>query len=97
MKKNFSNYKIDFSKGVRKVLDKLLKKDLDKILHKIKELRSNLENLDIKKLKKSKYDLFRLRVGVFRIIYRIEDDILVIYILAIGYRDKIYKQLDRIF
>ncbi|HRY62288.1 MAG TPA: type II toxin-antitoxin system RelE/ParE family toxin [Candidatus Paceibacterota bacterium] len=66
-------------------IDKFLRKipgnvrrDIFKILGLIKE--GKIDNLDIKKLK-GKNDIFRVRKGDIRIIYRVVDD--KIYILAI--------------
>jgi mRNA-degrading endonuclease RelE of RelBE toxin-antitoxin system len=47
---NFSNYKIIFSKTAEKFLDKLDLKTKQHILLKIKELKTNNQNLDIKNL-----------------------------------------------
>lgn len=63
-----------------------------RILGKIRELKTNNVNLDIKKLK-SKYDLYRLRVGNFRVVYSIQHEQIVIYIVAIGHRKDIYQRL----
>ena len=36
-------------------------------------------------------DVFRIRTGVFRIIYSIEDDRLLVIILKVGHRREIYR------
>ncbi|MCB9805660.1 type II toxin-antitoxin system RelE/ParE family toxin [Candidatus Nomurabacteria bacterium] len=46
-----------------------------------------------KPLRKSLKNLRSLRVGKFRIIFQIKSK--TIYILAIGHRQKAYKQIDR--
>jgi mRNA interferase RelE/StbE len=38
-------------------------------------------------------DLYRLRVGNYRVIYEIQEDVLVILIVKIGHRRDIYKRL----
>lgn len=38
-------------------------------------------------------DLYRLRVGDYRIIYRIDDDVLHILVVMIGHRRDIYRRL----
>jgi len=85
---SFQNYTIIFSKSAEKFLDALDKKTKLRILEKVRELLTNAENLDIKKLK-SRHTLYRLRVGNFRVIYSIKNERLVIYILAIGHRKDI--------
>lgn len=80
-------YRIEFSNQADKFLNKLSDAQYLRIASKINALP---KGSDIKKMKgfKSRY---RLRVGDFRIIYEIENDILLILILEIGGRGDIYK------
>lgn len=87
---NFSNYTIIFSKSAEKFLDSLDKQTRHVILKKIRELQINSENLDIKKLK-SRHTLYRLRVGNFRVIYALQHERLIIYVVDIGHRKDIYQ------
>ena len=89
--KIFSKYTIIFSKKADKFLDSLDLKTSYKILKKIRELQDSNENLDIKKLK-SKNNLYRLKVGNFRVIYNIQHERIVIYIIKIGHRKNVYQQ-----
>ena len=68
-------------------MDKLNKNQQEKILVALK----NLPDVgDIKKM--SGYDdFFRLRIGSFRIIYSIDNQNLIVEIIAIGNRGDIYK------
>lgn len=36
-------------------------------------------------------DLFRLRVGDYRIVYQIQDKVLVVLVIEIGHRREIYR------
>lgn len=90
---SFQNYTIIFSKRAEKFLDSLDKQNKQRIIEKVRELKTNSENLDIKKLK-SKHDLYRLRVGNFRVVYSIEHEQIIIYIVAIGHRRDIYQNLS---
>jgi mRNA interferase RelE/StbE len=87
---NLRSYTVIFSKGAEKFLNTLDKKSKQKILEKIKELQTDSENLDLKKLK-SKYALYRLRVGSFRVVYSIQHDRVIVYVVAIGFRKNIYQ------
>ena len=80
-------YRVLISKRAEKFLDKLSKSQQEKILVALK----NLPDVgDIKKM--SGYDnFFRLRIGSFRIIYSIDNQNLIVEIIAIGNRGDIYK------
>lgn len=90
---NFKKYHLIFSHKSQKFLDSLEKKQYQQILGKIKELITTPEHLDIKKLKITQYDLYRLRVRNFRIIFTLQHQKLVILIIDIGHRKNIYNQL----
>ena len=51
-------------------------------------------NLNIKKLK-SKFALYRLRAGDYRIVYTIEHQKIIVYVIAIGHRKEVYETLSR--
>jgi mRNA interferase RelE/StbE len=38
--------------------------------------------------------LFRLRVGDYRIIYDVQDDVLIVLIVRIGHRRDVYRNMD---
>jgi mRNA interferase RelE/StbE len=89
---SFQNYTIIFSRSAEKFLDSLDKPTRQRIFEKIRELKTNSANLDTKKLK-SQYNLYRLRVGNFRVVYTIKHEQIIIYIVAIGHRKDIYQHL----
>lgn len=86
-------WKIDFDPGVAKDLKKISKPEQKKILKYIKEKIAPLENPRStgKALKGSFGGLWRYRCGDYRIITKIEDKSIVILVLAIGHRKKIYN------
>lgn len=86
--------RIIFSDEALKQLHKLDKHLAQQIIKKVKKLNSGAEYLNIKKLKSQKYDLYRLRVGDFRVIYSIAHEQIKIYIVALGYRKDIYKKMS---
>ena len=89
---NFKNYTLEFSHKAKKNLNSLDKKQHQQILKKIKELPVT-QHLDIKKLKIKKYNLYRLRVGKFRVIYELQHKKLIILVISIGHRKDVYSQL----
>ena len=88
-------YGIIFSDDAKKALKKLEDQTISKIFEKTKQLTSEQAcALNIKKLK-SKINLYRLRVGDYRIIYSIEHAKVIIYIVDVGHRKDIYDKMDR--
>jgi mRNA interferase RelE/StbE len=83
-------YRIVFRKSAEKQLLKLPGPVGQKIIELIKPLSDN--PIPANALKMSGFDnIYRLRSGVYRIIYSIENKELVIEIIKIGHRQNIYK------
>ena len=80
--------KVEFSNISKKFLKKCQQTDAKRIINKIELLSSNPFISKSVKLSGSK-DLFRIRVGKYRIIYEIKRNNLLI--TEIGKRGKIYK------
>ena len=83
-------YKIVFSQTAEKQLGNIPKVSYLRIRDKIDELSGNPRPNGYIKLLGYK-DLFRIRVGVYRIIYTIIDNILTVKVLKIAHRKEIYK------
>ncbi len=85
-----SRYRIEFLKTAKKELAKLPKQIQRRIAIKIDSLLLDPYPPDSQKLK-SGDGLFRIRVGNYRVLYRLEDDQLVILVIKIGHRRDVYK------
>ena len=75
-------YRIEISKRVRKDFRRIPKKDAERILFEIQKLAEVPQPAQSKKLKGE--ELYRIRIGVYRVIYEIIDDRLVVCIINIG-------------
>ena len=86
-------YHIEFAKPVLKSLSKLDKYTAKMLINWISDKLDGCENPRIygKALSANLAGLWRYRVGDYRIIAKIEDDKLVILIIAIGHRSEIYN------
>ena len=80
-------YKIKFEKKAFQELDKLDQIISRRILRNIKELKENFHTKDVRRLKGQ--DNYRLRVGNYRVLFYIENDL--IRIVKVGHRKNIYK------
>ncbi|MDE3142746.1 MAG: type II toxin-antitoxin system RelE/ParE family toxin [Bacteroidota bacterium] len=84
-------YKITFKDSASKELQRLSKSVIKKIVFSINELSENPRPNGVKKLKDSNENLYRIRVGDYRIIYVIDDGIKIVNIRRIGHRKDIYR------
>ncbi|MGO2356086.1 MAG: type II toxin-antitoxin system RelE family toxin [Marinomonas foliarum] len=84
-----AKYKITFKKSVSKDFKSIPKKDVPKILQKIESLADNPREEGCIKL--SGLDNYRVRQGLYRIIYEIRDDVLIINVIKVAHRSSVYK------
>ena len=45
-------------------------------------------------MKLSGYDRYRIRMGSYRIVYGIEDDALLVYVVKVGHRKDVYRGIS---
>lgn len=83
-------YEIEFAPRAIKDLSSIPRKDQLRIHDKIDALAAAPRPSGVKKLH-GEYNLYRIRVGNWRIIYQIEDKKVLILILKIGHRKEIYR------
>ena len=76
-----------------KSIKKLPKADKKRIVEKIDSFADDLPNPDTTKMKGNN-PFPKVRVGDYRIVYEIQDDILVILVVKIGHRKDIYRNLS---
>jgi len=82
-------YKVVFSESAKKDLDKVNSIYLASIASHIKNLSENPRPYGSRKM--SGFDkIYRIRVGVYRIIYSIKDDILTVEVIKIDHRRSVY-------
>ncbi len=84
-----AKYKLKFATSVKKDLRRISNDDVAKILNLIKSLLENPYPKNAKKL--SHQNKFRIRFRNYRILYKIKNDELIIYVLKISHRKDVYK------
>ena len=82
-------YRITFKKSVAKDLRVIPKNDIKKILSKIDTLTVNPRGEGCIKL--SGQENYRVRQGLYRIVYEIKDDVLVVNVVKVAHRSQVYK------
>ena len=84
-----AKYKVTFKKSVAKDLRNIANRDVQRILAQIGLLADNPRSEGCLKL--SNKQQYRVRVGLYRIIYEIQDTRLVIQVVKVGHRSSVYK------
>jgi len=84
-----AGYRVLFRKSVEKDFSGIPKRDVRRILDRIKTLEENPRPRGSEKL--TGEEKYRLRQGRYRIIYSIQDDELTVWIVKIGHRKEVYR------
>jgi mRNA interferase RelE/StbE len=82
-------YSLFFKESVQKDLDGIPKKDLRKILSRVKSLAGDPRPQGCEKL--TGQDRYRLRQGRYRIVYAVQDEERAVTIVKVGHRKDIYR------
>ena len=85
-----ANYKLVFKRSVSKDLRSIPNKDVARILQRMEALQDNPRPVGSEKL--SGQERYRIRQGVYRIIYEVVDELLVVTIVKVGRRKHVYKR-----
>jgi len=85
-----ANYSLAFKKSVAKDLRNIPNKDVKRILKCFETLRKNPRADGCIKL--SAQERYRVRQGVYRIVYEIKDTELIILVIKVAHRSVAYKK-----
>ena len=84
-----ASYRLSFKKSVAKDLRTIPNKDVKRLLVLIEKLCDNPRADGCSKL--SGQERYRIRLGIYRVIYEIEDTQLIIQVVKIGRRKDVYR------
>ena len=87
------SYRIEIKRSAAKALKKIPKANRKRIVEKIDSLAESPPNPDTTKMKGDN-PFHKVRVGDYRIVYEIQEDVLVILVIKIGHRKDIYRNLS---
>lgn len=86
-------YEIFIPEKIEKKLRKISAADRSDIFLKIDSLSINPRNENCKKIHGHHPPLYRIRAGVYRIVYSINANVLTVLIVDVGHRKDVYKKL----
>ncbi|MEN6576349.1 MAG: type II toxin-antitoxin system RelE/ParE family toxin [Phycisphaerales bacterium] len=84
-----ARYKLEITSSAAKELSDIPREDLRRIVTRIQALADDPRPPGSKKL--CAQEKYRIRQGDYRVLYRIEDDILVVYVVKIAHRRDVYR------
>lgn len=84
-----ASYELVFRKSVAKDLRVFPRQDVKRIMERVRSLSDDPRPVGCEKL--SGQERYRVRQGVYRIIYEIEDDRLTVLIVKVGHRRDVYR------
>ena len=87
-----ASYRIDVSATAERQIRKLRRADQIRVLRAIRALAGEPHPPGARKLRGYE-DVFRVRVGTYRVLYRVHGRRLLIIILKVGHRREIYRSL----
>jgi len=85
-----SDYSIAFARSARKELERLPNREINRIFPKIEALAKEPRPIGCRKLV-GETNLWRLRVGQYRVIYSIDDKDQIIDVIAVRHRSDAYR------
>ena len=85
-----ASYRLTFKESVTKDFRFIPKEDIRRILKRIEALADDPRPIGSEKL--SGQERFRVRQGVYRIVYEILDKELVIIVVKVGHRREVYRE-----
>lgn len=85
-----ANYRIEVVRSAEKTLFRLPKKDIVRVTAAIAAMAINPYPDGCRKLA-GQNDTFRIRIGVYRVIYEVYEDIILVKVLKVGHRKDVYR------
>jgi mRNA interferase RelE/StbE len=85
-----ASYKLVFKKSVAKDLRSIPNKDVARLLQRMQKLQENPRPVGSEKL--SGQERYRIRQGVYRIIYEVCAEVLVVTVVKVAHRKHVYQR-----
>ena len=82
-------YEVELRRHVTKSLDRLKEPDFSRIITELSEIEQNPRPKGVEKLRGT--ELWRIRVGDYRLVYQISDETRKIIVVRVGHRRDVYR------
>ncbi len=84
-------YRIEIKASARKEIAALPRRDQRRVVGAIEALAEEPRPQGVRKLIGAE-DAYRVRVGDYRIVYQIRDDVLIVFVVRVGHRRDVYRR-----
>ncbi|MEW5984098.1 MAG: type II toxin-antitoxin system RelE/ParE family toxin [Acidobacteriota bacterium] len=84
-----ASYRVEITASAERALTRLPKADLVRVVRAIRTLAAVPRPAGCRKLKGHE-DVYRIRVGVYRVIYSIDHRRIIVVVLKVGHRKQVY-------
>ncbi len=85
------SYRVDLSNRAKRDVAALSPQVQTRILKALRTLEANPRPPGVEKLK-GEDDAYRLRVGDYRILYEVHDEVLLVLVVKVGHRREVYRK-----
>lgn len=85
-----ASYSVELTRTAEKQLRRIAKRDRNRLVEAIRGLADRPRPSGARKLQ-GYDDVFRIRVGQYRVVYEVFDDRVVVIVLKVGHRKDLYK------
>ena len=85
-----ARFSLEFASSIRKDLRKIDKNEVKRILAAIEKLADEPRPTGSKKL--TNEELYRIRIGTYRVVYEVHDGRLIVLVVKIGHRKDVYRK-----
>lgn len=83
-------YQVEIVPAAKRQIKKLVNQTQELIIQRLEELAENPRPHGVLKME-GEENLYRIRVGDYRIIYKIQDRVLLIVVVKVGHRGDVYR------
>jgi len=84
-------YTVQIERRAQKELRALPQREQTRLLRAIEGLADDPRPPGVKKYRSEANDIYRIRVGDYRVIYVVEDDRLLVMVVRVGHRKDVYR------
>jgi mRNA interferase RelE/StbE len=86
-----ASYRVEITASAEKALARLQTADMTRVVRAITALASVPRPAGCRKLKGHE-DVYRIRVGLYRVVYSIDDRRIIVVVLKLGHRKDVYRR-----